>query len=113
LPGAPSGFLGEANTWADLPIMNANLEVLQRSNNKSGYLGVKVTASGKFQPQLFTATGEPQRGLGSFESAEDAARARAAALEKRKRGESVWQEPVLKRAERGTVRRSPSHCYLT
>ena len=43
--------------------MEADSEALPRFKNKSGYLGVKVTSSGKFQPQLFTSTGVPQRGL--------------------------------------------------
>jgi hypothetical protein len=111
--GQPRVESCESDGWPSPSLMDPNLEVLQRPNNQSGYLGVKVTASGKFQPQLFTATGEPQRGLGSFKTAEEAARARAAALKKRTRGESIWHEPVLKRAERGTVRRTPSHCYLT
>lgn len=84
--------------------MEPDLEALPRSNNRSGYLGVKVSSSGRFQPQLFTKTGEPQRGLGSFDTAEEAAKVRMAALMKRKREEAVWDGPVRKRAERGTVR---------
>ena len=85
--------------------MEPDLEALPRSNNKWGYLRVKVSTSGKFQPQLFTKTGEPQRGLGSFDTAEEAAKVRMMALMKRKRGDAVWDKPVLPRAERGTVRR--------
>ena len=85
--------------------MEQDSEALPRSENKSGYLGVKVTKSGKFQPQIFTKTGVPQRGLGSFEKAVDAARALAAAKAKIKRNETqtVWQGPVDVRAARGSL----------
>ena len=44
-----------------------NLEPLRSSRAESGFLGVKVTTSGKFQAQLFVKAENRQRGLGTFE----------------------------------------------
>ena len=76
---------------------------------------IKRTASGKFQPQLFIKELNTQRALGSCDTAEEAARAVAAALAKRKRGEEVREKPKQQRATRGMVRRPatlPLPCAL-
>jgi len=83
--------------------MATDLDLPRSKSNRSGYVGVKVTSSGMFQPQIFIATGVPQRALGSYTTAVEAAQVRAAALAKRKRGEKVFDEPVLQRAARDTA----------
>ena len=50
-----------------------NLEDLRSSSAESGFLGVKVTTSGKFQAQIFIKADNRQRGLGTFDTAEEAA----------------------------------------
>ena len=84
--------------------MEPDLEALRSRRAKSGFKGVTVTTSKKFQGRIFIKTGVPQLDLGTFDTAEDAALAVAAAKEKRKRGEEVRDEPVRKRAARDTVR---------
>ena len=78
-----------------------NIEALRSSRAESGFLNVKVTTSGKFQAQLFVKAENRQRGLGTFETAEEAAVAVAHA----KRAGQNWAGPTAKRAQRGTVRR--------
>ena len=82
-----------------------DLEPLRSANNKSGFLGVKVTSSGKYQPQIWAKELGGQRGIGSFDTPEEAALARTRA-NKDKPG---WSAPVKKRAARDTVR-CPAPC---
>ena len=78
-----------------------NLEALRSSRAESGFLNVKVTTSGKFQAQLFIKAENRQRGLGTFDTAEEA----AVAVARAKRAGQNWAGPTAKRAQRGTVRR--------
>ena len=70
-----------------------NLEALRSSRAESGFLNVKVTTSGKFQAQLFIKAENRQRGLGTFDTAEEAAVAVAHA----KRAGQNWAGPTAKR----------------
>ena len=83
--------------------MEPDLEALRSKKAKSGFKGVTVTTSNKFQARIFIETNMPQLDLGTFDTAEDAARAVATAKEKRKRGDKARDEPVRERAARGTV----------
>ena len=78
-----------------------NLEDLRSSSAESGFLGVKVTTSGKFQAQIFIKADNRQRGFGTFDTAEEA----AVALAHAKRAGPNFAGPPAKRAQRGTVRR--------
>ena len=78
-----------------------DLEPLCSSKAKSGYKGVTITSSKRFQARIFIKMDLPQLDLGTFDTAEDAV---PAAKAKRKRGEEVRHEPVRERAARGTVR---------
>ena len=86
-------------------IMKHNLASLKRPGDKGC---IKMTKNGKFQPQLFDSKRNKQRALGSFTTGEAAALALAAANDKIKAGQPIWEDPVLEKAERGMVRRMPS-----
>ena len=64
-------FMAEGSLLADEV---ADLDALRSSKARSGFKGVKVTTSGKFQPQIFLKETGGQRALGTFDSAEEAAR---------------------------------------
>ena len=80
-----------------------NIEALRSSieQNPASSATVKVSTSGKFQAQLFVKAENRQRGLGTFEAAEEA----AVAVARAKRAGQNWAGPTAKRAQRGTVRR--------
>lgn len=92
--------------------MEPDLEPLRSARAKSGFLGVKITTSGKYQPQIFVKELGKQRQLGSYETAEEAAQVLARAKEYG----PGWNRPIRKRAERDTVRcpaaRSRVSCML-
>ena len=90
------------------PGEDIDLEQLRSRKAKSGYLmGVTVTTSKKFQARIFIKTGVPQLDLGTFDSAEDAARAVAAAKARRKRGPFSTSLLNVNRCER------PIHTYIS
>ena len=77
-------------------------------NTASGFKGVTKTPSGRFHFQarsLAKKHGE-QRGLGSFDSAEEA----AAAVMLNLQGQHGWQNEKAKRAPRGLVTSPSSAC---
>ena len=76
------------------------LEAQRSTKAKSGFKGVKVTSSRKYQPQNWCPELGTMRTLGSFETAEEA----AVVLIEAKRDGPCWEEPVEYRAKRGTVR---------
>lgn len=90
--------------WRPMEVTESDLEAQRSTKAKSGFKGVTVTTSRKFQARIFIKTGLPQLDLGTFDTAEEAARVVAAAKAKRKRGEEPRNEPVRERAARGTVR---------
>ena len=100
--------LSKGMAAAGREVTEAELEAQLSTKAKSGFKGVTFTTSRKFQARIFVKTGLPQLDLGTFNTAEDAARAVAAAKAKRKRGEEVRHEPVRDRAARGTVSIVPS-----
>lgn len=83
-----------------MEVTEAELEALRSTKAKSGFRGVKVTASRKFQPQVWCSELRTMRALGSFDDAEDAALARLAAM----RDGPDFEGPIDYRAKRGTVR---------
>ena len=68
---------------AELEVTEAELEAQRSTKAKSGFKGVTVTTSKKFQGRIFIKTGLPQLDLGTFDTAEDAARAVVAAKAKK------------------------------
>ena len=79
----------------------SELAALKRPGDKGT---IKKTKSGKFQPQIFVNSSGGQRALGSFATAEEAAAVLAAANDKLKNDEPIWDEPVKKQAAHGPVR---------
>ena len=67
-----------------MEVTEAELEAQRSRKAKTGFKGGTVTTSRKFQARIFIKTGLPQLDLGTFDTAEDAALAVAAAKEKRK-----------------------------
>ena len=59
--------------------LEPDLEALRSAKAKSGFTGVKVTASRKYQPQIWDKDLGTMRGLGSFGTPEEAARVLAEA----------------------------------
>ena len=88
--------------------MEIDLEELRKPRTASGFKFVKVTNSNKFQPWLKDPKTGEQRGLGSFETAEEAAKVVVAAL----RDGVTFDGPPLKRNKRGTVRARPPTPHL-
>ena len=82
------------------------LEAQRSTKAKSGFKGVKVTSSRKYQPQTWCPELGTMRTLGSFETAEEA----AVVLIEAKRDGPCWAEPVDYRAKRGTVRSTQPLC---
>ena len=76
-----------------------DLKPLRRFGTKSGFKGVTKTSSGKFQARSLAKINGKQRGLGSFDTAEEAARAVVSAS----RVGHEWSKPIRKRAPRGLV----------
>ena len=76
-----------------------DLRPLRRFGTASGFKGVTKTSSGKFQARSLSKIKGEQRGLGSFKSAVEAARAVIMAS----RADHAWSEPKKKRAPRGLV----------
>ena len=85
-------------------------EEAQRSTKaKSGFKGVKVTSSRKYQPQIWCPELGTMRALGSFETAEEA----AVVLIEAKRDGPCWEEPVdycIEPSEARCARLSPCVC---
>jgi hypothetical protein len=66
-------------------------EEAQRSTKaKSGFKGVKVTSSRKYQPQIWCPELGTMRALGSYETAEEA----AVVLIEAKREGACWEGPM-------------------
>ena len=82
--------------------LEPDLEALRSAKAKSGFTGVRVTASRKYQPQIWDKNLGTMRGLGSYRTPEEAARVLAEA--KRDGADEEHQGPVDSRAKRGTVR---------
>ena len=87
----------------------SELAALKRPGDKGT---IKKTKSGKFQPQIFVNSSGGQRALGSFATAEEAAAVLAAANDKLKNDEPIWDEPVKKQAAHGPVRCPRPHSAL-
>jgi hypothetical protein len=83
-----------------MEVTESDLEAQRSTKAKSGFKGVKVTSSRKYQPQIWCPELGTMRALGSFETAEEA----AVVLIEAKRDGPCWEEPVEYRAKRGTVR---------
>ena len=89
VPAAP-----ELPQASDTPV-----ELERSATNETGFVGVKLTASGKFQPTIYSVELKRQVGLGSFSTAEEAALVLARAKRDR-------QQPHVPKvtAPRGKVR---------
>ena len=83
-----------------MEVTESDLEAQRSTKAKSGFKGVKVTSSRKYQPQLWCPELGTMRALGSFETAEEA----AVVLIEAKRDGACWEGPIDYRAKRGTVR---------
>ena len=94
-----AGSPGNRSKCSMAEVTEAELEAQRSTRAKSGFLGVKVTTSRKYQPQIWCPELGMMRGLGSFDDAEEA----AAELIKAKRDGPGFQGPVDHRAKRGTV----------
>ena len=84
--------------------MDRDVEALRKPGG-TGFKYVTVTSSSKYQVKIWVKEEQRQRDLGLYNSAEEAAKAAAAAL----RDGLKFDKPTKSRAKRGTVRPAHSH----
>ena len=76
--------------WRPMEVTEAELEAQRSTKAKSGFKGVKVTSSRKYQPQIWCPELGTMRALGSYETAEEA----AVVLIEAKREGACWEGPM-------------------